>query len=75
MTKQYLQAQTDLNKTFLPTSKDSGLIHAKGVGHLLQRRGPLFYSTGVAHKLFVGFRPILVSKQSHRRNAAHSNYW
>jgi hypothetical protein len=34
--------------------------HIKGVSQLLQTRGPEQYKTGVLHKLFVGFRPLLV---------------
>ncbi|KFZ09954.1 hypothetical protein V501_05397 [Pseudogymnoascus sp. VKM F-4519 (FW-2642)] len=36
--------------------------HIKGVSELLQTRGPEQYKTGVLHKLFVGFRPLLITE-------------
>lgn len=35
-------------------------VHAKGIGDLLQLHSPEYYKTGVAHQLFVGFRPVLL---------------
>jgi hypothetical protein len=34
--------------------------HADGISRLIQLRRPEFYSSGIPHKLFVGFRPLLV---------------
>jgi hypothetical protein len=34
--------------------------HIKGVSQLLQTRGAEQYKSGILHKLFVGFRPLLV---------------
>ncbi|KAM0286937.1 hypothetical protein ACHAQH_000621 [Verticillium albo-atrum] len=48
-----------LSEMVLPTSRSSGAIHAKGIGDLLQLQQPEFYSSGVAHQLFVGFRPVM----------------
>lgn len=44
----------------LPTSSLSSAIHADGISRLIQLRCPEFYSSGIPHKLFVGFRPLLV---------------
>ncbi|KXH31966.1 hypothetical protein CSIM01_02518 [Colletotrichum simmondsii] len=35
-------------------------FHARGIGELIQLRPPHFYASGTPHKLFVGFRPILI---------------
>jgi hypothetical protein len=35
--------------------------HIKGVGQLMKAHGPNHYQAGLLHKLFVGFRPLLVS--------------
>ncbi|KAF4233825.1 hypothetical protein CNMCM6805_009042 [Aspergillus fumigatiaffinis] len=34
--------------------------HIKGVGQLMKAHGPNHYQAGLLHKLFVGFRPLLV---------------
>jgi hypothetical protein len=44
----------------LPTSAASTSVHAKGIADLLQLHSPEYYKTGVAHQLFVGFRPVLL---------------
>ncbi|KAF6517766.1 hypothetical protein HZS61_003327 [Fusarium oxysporum f. sp. conglutinans] len=49
-----------LSEILLPTSPTGSTIHAEGVATLLQRYPPSFYSSGTPHKLFAGFRPILV---------------
>ncbi|OBT77160.1 hypothetical protein VF21_05052 [Pseudogymnoascus sp. 05NY08] len=36
--------------------------HIKGVSQLLQTRGAEQYKSGVLHKLFVGFRPLLITE-------------
>ncbi|KAG7143083.1 hypothetical protein HYQ46_007531 [Verticillium longisporum] len=48
-----------LSEMVLPTSNSSAPIHAKGIGDLLQLHEPDFYSSGISHQLFVGFRPVM----------------
>jgi hypothetical protein len=50
----------------LPTSTASGSVHAKGIEDLLRLQTPDFYSSGIGHQLFVGFRPVLVKFLSWR---------
>ena len=38
----------------------------KGVGELMQQNGPHAHTSGVTYKLFIGFRPLLVSIASYR---------
>ncbi|KAH7119193.1 N-terminal fungal transcription regulatory domain-containing protein [Dactylonectria macrodidyma] len=49
-----------LSEKLLPTSNASSVVHAKGISDLIQLCRPDFYASGVPHKLFVGFRPILI---------------
>lgn len=42
------------------------MIHLKGVEKLLQLAGPEQYSTGPSYQLFMGIRPLLVSKHEHQ---------
>ncbi|RKK76051.1 hypothetical protein BFJ71_g17013 [Fusarium oxysporum] len=49
-----------LSEILLPTSTTGCAIHAEGVATLLQRYPPSFYASGTPHKLFAGFRPILI---------------
>lgn len=58
----------------LPTSNSSALIHAKGIGDLLQLQDPEFYSSGVGHQLFVGFRPVMASNTSWLDMILNANY-
>ncbi|KAF2147046.1 uncharacterized protein K452DRAFT_240175 [Aplosporella prunicola CBS 121167] len=44
----------------LPSSENGWKAHAKGVGELIKLCGPAMFISGVPHKLFVGFRPLLV---------------
>ena len=37
-------------------------MHINAVARILQANGPQRYQTGVSHRLFIGFRPLLVSK-------------
>ncbi|KAG7152172.1 hypothetical protein HYQ46_011998 [Verticillium longisporum] len=48
-----------LSEVVLPTSNSSAPIHASGIGDLLQLHDPDFYSSGISHQLFVGFRPVM----------------
>ncbi|KAF4778324.1 hypothetical protein HER10_EVM0003112 [Colletotrichum scovillei] len=49
-----------LSEKFFPTSSYAATVHARGIGELIQLRPPHFYASGTPHKLFVGFRPILI---------------
>ncbi|KAL3294851.1 n-terminal fungal transcription regulatory domain-containing protein, partial [Colletotrichum asianum] len=49
-----------LSEKFFPTSSSAATVHARGIGELIQLRPPQFYASGTPHKLFVGFRPILI---------------
>lgn len=46
----------------MPTGPTSAIVHAKGIEDLMKLQKPCFYISGVSHHLFVGFRPVLVSK-------------
>ncbi|KAK2755517.1 hypothetical protein FQN54_006457 [Arachnomyces sp. PD_36] len=41
--------------------------HVKGVAQLIQANGPDRYKSGMFHKLFVGFRPLLITKACQAR--------
>ncbi|KAF4890689.1 hypothetical protein CGCF415_v011885 [Colletotrichum fructicola] len=58
----YFAEYTDkrLSQKFFPTSSSAATVHARGIGELIQLRPPQFYASGTPHKLFVGFRPILI---------------
>ncbi|CAI0645867.1 unnamed protein product [Colletotrichum noveboracense] len=49
-----------LSEKFFPTSSSAATVHARGIEELIQLRPPQFYASGTPHKLFVGFRPILI---------------
>jgi len=49
-----------LSELLLPVIRSTD-IHVGGLSHLMQSKGPEYYSTGTAHKIFVGSRPSLVS--------------
>jgi hypothetical protein len=46
----------------MPTGPTSAIVHAKGIEDLMKLQKPCFYASGISHHLFVGFRPVLVSK-------------
>lgn len=47
-------------KIVIPGSGSGWTMHAKGVGGLMERLGPKPFNTGVLHRMFIGFRPLLV---------------
>ncbi|KAF4452387.1 Isoflavone reductase family [Fusarium albosuccineum] len=49
-----------LSEMIMPTSPASAIVHAKGMDDLMKLQGPTFYSSGLSHHMFVGFRPVLV---------------
>lgn len=49
-------------QVMVPTSKEGWMAHVRGVGELMRLSGPKVFSSGVPYKLFVGFRPLLVSE-------------
>lgn len=52
-----------------PDSTTAMAAHAKGVEHLLQTQNLEQYNSGVLHKLFVGFRPILIIQAFQNRQS------
>jgi hypothetical protein len=48
-------------QAILPSSSTSWLRHVDGVGEWMRLWGPESFSLGARHKLFTGFRPLLVS--------------
>ncbi|KAF7118791.1 hypothetical protein CNMCM5793_008416 [Aspergillus hiratsukae] len=49
-----------LAEGMFPGSVEGMSAHIKGVGQLMKAHGPNHYQAGLLHKLFVGFRPLLV---------------
>ncbi|RMJ15184.1 hypothetical protein CDV36_005107 [Fusarium kuroshium] len=49
-----------LSEMIMPTGPTSAIVHAKGIEDLMKLQKPCFYTSGVSHHLFVGFRPVLV---------------
>lgn len=48
-------------QSLVPTSNDGYKTHLRGVAAMVQSRGPDVFRDGVAHLLFVGVRPLVVS--------------
>lgn len=44
----------------IPDSATAIAAHTKAVGLLFQKYSPELYKTGLFHRLFVGFRPLMV---------------
>lgn len=49
-----------VSEMLLPPSRVNSMVHARGIAHNFQQSRPESYASGVAHKLFLGFRPFLV---------------
>ncbi|RFU23710.1 hypothetical protein B7463_g12628, partial [Scytalidium lignicola] len=51
-----------LAELMIPSSESAWNAHAhvRGVSELLRISGPEIYASGILHKLFVGFRPIMI---------------
>ncbi|PGH03467.1 hypothetical protein GX51_04041 [Blastomyces parvus] len=58
-----------LTELMLPDSAYGISAHIKGVGRLIQTTGPDQYKSGILHKLFVGFRPLLITRACQARQA------
>ncbi|KAK2791436.1 hypothetical protein FQN52_004870 [Onygenales sp. PD_12] len=58
-----------LTALMFPDSDYGISAHVKGVGRLIQTNGPDQYKSGMLHKLFVGFRPLLITKACEARQA------
>ncbi|KAH7361084.1 hypothetical protein BKA66DRAFT_213775 [Pyrenochaeta sp. MPI-SDFR-AT-0127] len=43
-----------------PTLKSGWMTHVKGVGDLIEGLGPMPFSVGIMHTIFIGFRPLLL---------------
>ncbi|KAG8352488.1 hypothetical protein FVEN_g9564 [Fusarium venenatum] len=42
--------------------KGDWMVHIDGISTIIQHLGPEFFARGIPHKLFIGFRPLLVLK-------------
>ena len=51
-------------QVLVSTSNDGYKTHLRGVAAMMQNRGPSAFQDGVAHLMFVGVRPLLVSNLS-----------
>ncbi|KAH7072310.1 hypothetical protein BKA63DRAFT_517269 [Paraphoma chrysanthemicola] len=60
-----------------PTSESSWMKHATAVESFIQRVGPVPFATSILHKLFVGFRPLLLinSLLNRRRTFLAQQEW
>ena len=47
----------------MPKLEPGWMMHIKGVGDLAERLGPEPFSSGILHSMFMGFRPLLVSRE------------
>ncbi|OJJ41817.1 hypothetical protein ASPWEDRAFT_287930 [Aspergillus wentii DTO 134E9] len=56
-----------LVEVMLPESASALTAHIKGVGLVLQAHGAESCKSGVLHKLFVGFRPLLITEAFRHR--------
>lgn len=45
----------------LPSSVPALKVHLQAIGTLFQSYGPKALQSGIAHQLFLGFRPFIVS--------------
>ncbi|RKK66558.1 hypothetical protein BFJ69_g15298 [Fusarium oxysporum] len=59
-----------LTEAILPSSGTSWWRHVDGVGEWMRLWGPESFSLGARHKLFTGFRPLLVLKDFMSRKAS-----
>jgi len=50
-------------KIMIPAFESGWMTHVKGVGDLVERLGPESFSSGIFHKLFIGFRHLLVGHE------------
>jgi hypothetical protein len=66
LTLRDLWLMTFPSQFLLQTCKEGRMAHLKGVGKVLQLSGPGRYSAGVSYQLFIGMRPLLVSRSLHR---------
>lgn len=51
-------------EALVPTSNDGYKTQLRGVAVMVQSRGPDAFKDGVAHLMFVGVRPLIVSHPS-----------
>ncbi|KAM5515540.1 hypothetical protein FOXYSP1_02491 [Fusarium oxysporum f. sp. phaseoli] len=59
-----------LTETILPTSSTGWWRHVDGVGEWMRLLGPEPFSLGIRHRLFTGFRPLLIIKAFLSRRAS-----
>ncbi|EPE28338.1 hypothetical protein GLAREA_09458 [Glarea lozoyensis ATCC 20868] len=58
-----------LSEVLFPTTTDGWRRHIQGISDLMQLIGPDVHRSGAAYKLFVGFRPLLVTEAFIARKA------
>ncbi|KAH7123214.1 N-terminal fungal transcription regulatory domain-containing protein [Dactylonectria estremocensis] len=59
-----------ISEIMVPSSCTGRAVHANGIRDLIQLHGPQFYNSGISHKLFVGFRPLLILDGFHTRKSS-----
>ncbi|KAK2130616.1 hypothetical protein NOF04DRAFT_1317801 [Fusarium oxysporum II5] len=59
-----------LTETILPTSRNGWWRHVDGVGEWMRLWPARSFSLGIRHKLFTGFRPLLILKAFSSRKAS-----
>jgi hypothetical protein len=62
------------HQVMMPTTSDGWMAHIQGVAAMMHSRGPLAFSEGIPHLLFVGFRPLIVSR-SHAETSQLDTYF
>ncbi|KAJ4127387.1 hypothetical protein NW765_017339 [Fusarium oxysporum] len=51
-----------LTELMLGTENDAWMVHIDGISAMVQHQGSAFFAKGIPHRLFTGFRPLLVFK-------------
>lgn len=66
-----------LSEMMVPSAHAGYALHGKGISDLIQLHRPQFYKSGISHKLFVGFRPLLIidSFQTRTSSFLSSDEW
>lgn len=62
-TTQLDNGNANVIQVLVPTSNDGYQSHLRGVAAMMQTRGPNAFTDGVAHLMFVGVRPLIVSNR------------
>ncbi|XPS80892.1 hypothetical protein M3J09_012837 [Ascochyta lentis] len=66
-----------LSEALFPIRPLSWLVHVEGVSKMIQLSSPEFFTSGIEHTLFIGFRPLLILKAIIFRKATFfaNNNW